>query len=882
MNDLIQILSGKSFFDEPAVCPLLVSVLPLRYAIAPYSGIDGNSYGLPSVDGRFPWLGSEYAELLDESFGYALRPLRDGWLYCWIALEQRLVEYEVTSERFKETSRGGAVIDTRRQAYLSLPAGSTIGMRWSPVTLSEVRFSDLKQNEVTRVRLMRMELAGNGISSGPIVEAEDKVADLNVKPSQAFNWSCGPSNVLPEWQSLISDMRECDVQAYMAVDDPWGITLDLAAMIQQCRAAYETLHAERQPDWAVAEVLKAFYEQDPNLKQSIPKLTRFNELRQTWQDHDQSQEKYEAEINRLLSVWVAWFETLQLEGLETLNTACQLFDLEQDLDRDVLELSLSLSCMGPSSSAKGAMAIRSELSLKNNQLWVWKAITGVKSNHFVFDNIKDVLGAADAAIGQKGDFAQLGHTGVLWGLNQAAKKLSALGLMSAKGGLFNAIAPAVAPLNEGRMQLFMTSLLARANLAITHVEVPVRQLREWMSDLIGTGEDARKLNQLQPEKIRVYVADIHPAGQPPAANANLLRRSVDLAKNMPFKTAILLVCGWNLSQSTMSWWEDKKDIQTRMRLAGALAGITTASTAITQELAKSNWQTAVKEYGEKAAQSVDNLGRFAAWGSITSRLQGATAALDVVIFGMDAYDAWNNADYDNAVVNAGLSGVSVGQLVLAAKMFRAFRAARAAVVAGEVAAATRVVGFIGGPLGRISLGLTITVLAGVYVRSRTKNTALENWVANTRFGLKPASWSEEHQQELIKLYQIIFTLEFHLEQPLGLNPHTGHHGREKYLIMTLVGQQELTTDMFRFKGEEIWSGSGLNGLWNDQRVEVEWDGSHFHRDIGTRRPAPTGDARYRRVYHSRPDRGEFKGIEGELVYSPQPGLALPATKLELS
>lgn len=878
---MTNLLQSETYFDEPAICPLLVAVLPLRYAIAPYTGIDGARYKLPTVEGYFPWLGTEHAGLEEHPMGYALRPLRNGWLYCWIELEQRLVEFEVKSGRFQETSRGGAVVDTSSQRYLSLPAGSVIGLRWSPVKVSDARFSELKQSETVRSRFMRMEVAGKGEASGPVTDAEQKLADINLEPLTQFNWSCAPTGAISDWQGLLNDMQQCEVQAYMAVDDPWAIAIDLAAMIEQCRNAFAVLHAEREPDWAVAEVLKAFYQQDPNLKQSIPELTRFDELRQTWQDHDQSQENYEAEMNRLLSVWVAWFETLQQEGLQTLNTACRLFDLQQDLDRDVLELSLSLSCLGPSSSAKGAMAIRRELSLKNNELWVWKAITGVRNNHFAFDNIKDILGTADAAVGQKEDLAHLGHTGVLVGLNQAAEKLGSLGLMPAKGGLFNAIAPAVAPLNEGRMRLFISSLLARANLTITHVQVPVRQLREWMSDLIGTGEDARKLNQLQPEQARVYVADIHPAGQPPVANANILRRSVDLAKNMPFKTAILLVCGWNLVQSTMAFKEEGSITKKSIRWLGATAGLTTASTAITQELAKANWQTAVQEYGENAAQSVQGLRRFTSWGSAASGFQGLTAAFDVVIFGMDAYDAWNNADYDNAVVNAGLAGVSVGQLVLAAKMFRAFRAARAAAIAGEVAAATRVVGFIGGPLGRIGLGLTITVLAGLYVRSQTKNTALENWVANTRFGLNPAAWSEDYQQELVKLYQIIFTIDFHLEQPLGLNPHTVNHSREIYLIMTLVGQQQLTADMFYFKGEEIWSGSGWNGLWNDQRVEVEWDGSDFYQDIGTRRPRIKDGARYRRVYHPTPALGELKGIEGELIYSPQPGLALPATKLEL-
>ncbi|WP_019933916.1 hypothetical protein [Oceanimonas smirnovii] len=58
-------------------------------------------------------------------------------------------------------------------------------------------------------------------------------------------------------------------------------------------------------------------------------------------------------------------------------------------------------------------------------------------------------------------------------------------------------------------------------------------------------------------------------------------------------------------------------------------------------------------------------------------------------------------------------------------------------------------------------------------------------------------------------------------------------------------------------------------------------GSDFYQDIGMRRPRIKDGVRYRRVYHPTPALGELKGIEGELVYSPQPGLALPAAKLEL-
>ena len=97
-------------------------------------------------------------------------------------------------------------------------------------------------------------------------------------------------------------------------------------------------------------------------------------------------------------------------------------------------------------------------------------------------------------------------------------------------------------------------------------------------------------------------------------------------------------------------------------------------------------------------------------------------------------------------------------------------------------------------------------------------------------------------------------------------------------------QRELTEDLLRFKGDEIWSGRGVRGIWSDERKSVTWTGADFHLDSGTRRPRQpisSGQTRYRLVYHPCPTLGEFKGLKGEIIFSPLPGLVLPALKLEL-
>jgi hypothetical protein len=50
---------------QPAACPLLAAVLPLRYAIGPIdprtpSGLDASALGLPEIRGLFPDLGPDH------------------------------------------------------------------------------------------------------------------------------------------------------------------------------------------------------------------------------------------------------------------------------------------------------------------------------------------------------------------------------------------------------------------------------------------------------------------------------------------------------------------------------------------------------------------------------------------------------------------------------------------------------------------------------------------------------------------------------------------------------------------------------------------------------------------------------------------------------
>lgn len=70
---------------QPATCPLLAAVLPLRYAIGPIetrnpSTLDAATLGLPALNGNFPEMGPEHASLKDRP--WAMSPVRCAMAGC--------------------------------------------------------------------------------------------------------------------------------------------------------------------------------------------------------------------------------------------------------------------------------------------------------------------------------------------------------------------------------------------------------------------------------------------------------------------------------------------------------------------------------------------------------------------------------------------------------------------------------------------------------------------------------------------------------------------------------------------------------------------------------------------------------------------------------
>jgi len=150
-------------------------------------------------------------------------------------------------------------------------------------------------------------------------------------------------------------------------------------------------------------------------------------------------------------------------------------------------------------------------------------------------------------------------------------------------------------------------------------------------------------------------------------------------------------------------------------------------------------------------------------------------------------------------------------------------------------------------------------------------------VKSGRFGIRPDdTWSHDYALSMDKLYPVLFPISFDACRLAEMHPYQGQV-TSTYLMLKLPGENvQLTDAMIHFKGVEVW-GDTL-GYHSDQIKKVEWTGKDFARHSGTRIPVSAGITPYRRVYHEDGVR-DLKCIEGELIYSPQDGLTLPAVKI---
>jgi hypothetical protein len=879
-------------------CPLFAAVLPLRYAVGPTAQVDTSAHDIPSLNGTFPELGPRHPDLTQRALNYTARLLRDGWLYVWESNPPQLVEYEVQAAQLTQTPRAGKVIDNRVKPHLLLRAGDPAGLVWSPVRWSDPQYLAAKSEPAVRERIMRSFVPGAGPLSGKIQAVADYIGEYNDEIH--YGWSAQPETEhAPNWVKLIDQMEYCEQQCYAVIDDPWGVIFDLATLIRVRQAAFDNYQEHHAETWALASVIKSLSENDTQLAKQLPSITRYAELQRAWTEQDTQSDKCAADLRRLALMWVDWFNTLQVTGPASLDTACGHFDISVPQAREELETHFAVACLGPASTGVGAAALN--LSLEGDQPgkpWLLWALLGLPARLSVGD-IKYLVDLGDVVKDNAGTVSQsvtqLANA-FTTALNKTASKIAQHAPTPIREALFLSLAPVVGPqlhaaekVTGRAAHLYMGAALARSEQRIQTSGVSPRQMGEWYSDLMGTRSTPPTSMSAAP--LSSAVSDGLPFMHLVPASTKLPPLPVNLASNMgltsvfdvksaldkaPIKCLVTLMAGLNFVWAG-SGALDSKTAKSAFGAFGALVGVGAAGAAVMQQVAEIDWQAAVKHSGEFSASSqirlVDALGRTAT----VSLAMAAFLAFDVVLYGIDAFDAYRAGDFDSVAANLAVSSASLASLVLNVQAYRALRAARAAVIAGDAAAIAKGLNQVP-HLGAKLTGLAVVIVAGVIARLYTKDTPLEQWVKQGRFGTHPDdSWAGSYSQSMDKLYPILYPVTFQASRLQETHPM---HGTvySTYVLLKLPGEQvELTEGMVSFKGTETWGDTVL--AYKDRIKSVSWTGKDFQRHTGSRVPVEPGLTVYRRVYH---EEGmlDLRSIEGELIYSPQEGLTLPTVTIK--
>ncbi|WP_222909695.1 toxin VasX [Pseudomonas sp. DNDY-54] len=390
-----------------------------------------------------------------------------------------------------------------------------------------------------------------------------------------------------------------------------------------------------------------------------------------------------------------------------------------------------------------------------------------------------------------------------------------------------------------------------------------------------------------------------PAKAPPSSTPNLppLPRQaaqLEMPKNIgelmdeaPLKTLIALVATWNLYKST-SALEENRTGKSAVSFASAALASATAVTAVIQKMAEVDWKTHTNSAGKFNPTAQKLLANALGRSATTMVLQAVTAGIDAAYFGWEALDSYKAGDLDSATIQVGLSGANLAYMRVSLQMFRALRIARAAVIAGDAFAIGRGTAAIPAPLLAQTLGLVITILGGLIALWYTKDTPLESWVKQTRFGIRPADWSGSYEKSMIEFYQMVMPVKMELKRWTDRDPRTFEPVREIRLFLILPGQKAYSQGMLSFSGSEEWereSGLLSFGPTNGMCIPLVWgedDQIPFDLDVGSRITAePGGGVRLRKAYHES-DTLSLKRISGTLIYQPIEGLFLPPINIDLS
>src|SRR5690554_1368438 len=426
-----------------ATCPLMTAFLPLRYAIGPlnYDGELLAGLELPNLPNQFPNL-ERYTGLQDRHLGLVPRFLRDGWLYVWSDYENRLIEYSVVNSAFKETARGGAVVNRSEAAFLSLPSGEPADIAWSEHQWSTMHFNKIQSEPDQRGNFMRTVVPGQTPQS--VLLDEQAFYDLpEVASIDDFDWS-GLTPTIPHWPLLERATRRFDQRTVGIVDDPWGVTEDLAVLVRLAHDNQERLRSRFGGEWSLAKTIRDLYETDSQLEAKLPELVELPKLQKAWRESDSSQSHFEEVVGGLLDSWILWMDTLECaNGPETLASSCESLDLAKEDHHTILQEKFGLALLGPSYFSKGAGAIGRLADIQGEgSQWFWNALLGVRER-LSLDDVEKLVSIGDEANDTFEDISKVA-TAFVAAINSKISGLVARAPTPPIQLLFNAVSPVAA------------------------------------------------------------------------------------------------------------------------------------------------------------------------------------------------------------------------------------------------------------------------------------------------------------------------------------------------------------------------------------------------------------------------------------------------------
>ena len=253
-NQAAQCASPNNSKSPAGVCPLKnkkIAIIPVRYALdEPFSPPQKQPHPVPVGAGFM-------APLKFKESDYALRQLRDGWLYVYDEKAKTFDEYEIKGATFISQSKGS-------KGHLLYPASHTLSLIYSPQRWTGRIRKEMEKSSSLRSAWMRQVKLGSFASSmkAPhcgLPDLLDKVADLGMS-NQGFVLSCAPlAKPAEEDQQGIkllahkpagspaaykAGMPDPQSAMVVALEDPLADLADLSMKVNQLLAKREALMGE--------------------------------------------------------------------------------------------------------------------------------------------------------------------------------------------------------------------------------------------------------------------------------------------------------------------------------------------------------------------------------------------------------------------------------------------------------------------------------------------------------------------------------------------------------------------------------------------------------------------------------------------------------------